>query len=258
VSNPYQPQDPNNPYGQQPGQPQQPYGQPPQQPYGQQPQQPYGQPPQQPYGQQPQQPYGQQPQQPYGQQPVAYGGQPGYAVPQAAGQLATVWKRLGAIIIDGIILGIVAGIVGLIFGNGFNFTFFSFGSNTITIDKGPYVILTLLSLIVQMGYYIYFYSTTGKTVGKMALNIRVIRKDNRALDIATGVRRMAIQAGVAILSLLLFLAFYSPTSLGSLGTYGTLSFGLGLVSLLDYLWAFWDKERQTLHDKVANTVVVNG
>lgn len=73
MSTPFQPEQPEQPYGQQP-QPQ-PYGQQPQQPYGQQPygeQQPYGQAPQQPYGQQPygeQAPYGQGVQQAYGQQP---------------------------------------------------------------------------------------------------------------------------------------------------------------------------------------------
>ena len=38
----------------------------------------------------------------------------------------------------------------------------------------------------------------------------------------------------------------------------SISLALSLVTLLDYLWPFWDRERQTLHDKIANTVVVNG
>ena len=62
-----QPQQPQNPYGQQPAQGG-PYGQQPPSPYGQQPQSPYDQ-PTNPYGQQPPSPYGQQqPQSPYGQQ----------------------------------------------------------------------------------------------------------------------------------------------------------------------------------------------
>ena len=32
---------------------------------------------------------------------------------------------------------------------------------------------------------------------------------------------------------------------------------LGLASIIDLLWAFWDKDRQTLHDKIAKTVVVD-
>ncbi len=32
---------------------------------------------------------------------------------------------------------------------------------------------------------------------------------------------------------------------------------LGLASLVDVLWAFWDKDRQALHDKIMKTVVVD-
>ena len=251
MSNPYQPQDPNNPYG---SQPQQPYGQP-QQPYGQQP----GQPQQQPYGQQPygqpQQPYGQQP---YGQQPVAYGGQPGYAVPSAAGTLASVWKRLGALIIDSIILGIIGMIIGVVFGAsvGLSSLFTGLGSANVGISKGPYAIATLLSLALQLGYYIYLHGTTGQTFGKKALGIRVVRKNQQPMNMEIAARRVAIAAGTGIASMLLFLVMYNG-SVSSLSTFSTLSFGLSLISLLDYLWALWDGERQTLHDKVANTVVVN-
>ena len=31
----------------------------------------------------------------------------------------------------------------------------------------------------------------------------------------------------------------------------------GLASIVDLLWAFWDKDRQTLHDKIMKTVVVD-
>jgi uncharacterized RDD family membrane protein YckC len=30
----------------------------------------------------------------------------------------------------------------------------------------------------------------------------------------------------------------------------------GAVIFIGYLWAFWDKNKQTWHDKVANTYVV--
>ena len=31
----------------------------------------------------------------------------------------------------------------------------------------------------------------------------------------------------------------------------------GIASIVDLLWAFWDKDRQTLHDKIMKTVVVD-
>lgn len=42
--------------------------------------------------------------------------------------------------------------------------------------------------------------------------------------------------------------------LGSLSTYVT---GLALVVLLDYLWMLWDSRNQTLHDKLARSIVVD-
>jgi uncharacterized RDD family membrane protein YckC len=32
---------------------------------------------------------------------------------------------------------------------------------------------------------------------------------------------------------------------------------LGIIGLIGYLWAFWDKKRQTIQDKIAGTYVVN-
>ena len=32
--------------------------------------------------------------------------------------------------------------------------------------------------------------------------------------------------------------------------------GIGIVTLVDDLWMLWDKQKQTLHDKVASTIVV--
>ncbi len=261
MSNPYPPQDPNNPYG---SQPEQPYGQQPpagQQPYGQQPQQPYDQQPQQPYGQQPQQPYGQQPQQPYGQQPYGQqppvGQPPGYYVPQnMSGTLATVGKRFLAVLIDSILLGVIGGIIGAVLGVGFA-SRFGFGGGSFTFDKGPFVIVTILGLALNFGYYVYFYSTTGQTLGKKALNIRVARRDRQPLDLRTAAIRTAVINASSIVSVFLVIGLFDPTDASSLGAYSSISGIVSLFQLLDYLWAFWDGEKQTLHDKAAGTVVLN-
>ena len=36
------------------------------------------------------------------------------------------------------------------------------------------------------------------------------------------------------------------------------AFTSGVAGLIGYCWAFWDKDRQTLHDKMARTFVVDG
>ncbi|WP_054535704.1 RDD family protein [Herpetosiphon geysericola] len=262
MSNPYQPQDPNNPYGQQP---QQPYGQQPQQPYGQQPQQPYGQQPQQPYGQQP---YGQQPQQPYGQQP--YGQQPyaqgGYAVPSTVGMYASWLYRLGAYVIDYLVLLIPGIVLNILAGAGFGASFSINRTGVITGNSIAMVILlSLLSFVINYGYYIYMHGTTGQTVGKKLLRIRVIRRNNQPMDFVTAAKRMAIEIGLGVIGLLLTIVSFNQIdgiqngSSAAVATFGLLGlFGLvGLiVRLLDYLWPLWDTQKQALHDKVADTIVV--
>ncbi|MBM7841657.1 RDD family protein [Herpetosiphon giganteus] len=246
MSNPYQPQDPNNPYGQQP---QQPYGQQPQQPYGQQPQQPYGQ---QPYGQ-PQQPYGQQPygQQPYGQQPFVQGG---YAVPNAAGMYAGWGARLGAYILDVLVLLIPSVLVSVITGGGVAASFNLTGNRTAS-SVAMLIIGTLLNLVITYGYFIYFHGTTGQTIGKKVLNIRVIRRNNQAMDFVAAAKRLAITFASSAVSLLLGIVTFGD-SLTTFGIFSLINLAFSIAVLLDYLWPLWDPQKQALHDKVADTLVV--
>ncbi len=63
----------------------------------------------------------------------------------------------------------------------------------------------------------------GRTIGKMAMGIRIARPDGSSVDLGTA----AARAGMAIVS--------------------------GLALGIGYLWAAWDPERRTWHDMVANT-----
>ena len=72
----------------------------------------------------------------------------------------------------------------------------------------------------------------GQTLGKMVWNIRV-------RDAATGGPLGPAKAAVR----------YLAPALLSIVTFG-------LIWLPDGLWLFWDRRRQTLHDKVAGSVVV--
>ncbi|QIS01165.1 RDD family protein [Nocardia brasiliensis] len=138
------------PYGQQPQ-----YGQQPPQ-YGQQPQ--YGQPPQ--YGQQPQDPYGQYPQQPGG---FNYGGQPG--------DLGT---RIGARVIDALILYIPYLIIYFLVKN----------SLGLTIGLG------LLWTVVQLGYFVGMETSQGTTLGKKVLGLKVLAPGGAAkIEPVTSLKR---------------------------------------------------------------------
>ena len=72
---------------------------------------------------------------------------------------AGFWRRFAAALIDGILLGIVSGILRAILGTG-----------------GGYALGTLITI----GYFVYFHGTTGQTPGNAALSIRVVGKDDGA------------------------------------------------------------------------------
>jgi uncharacterized RDD family membrane protein YckC len=84
-----------------------------------------------------------------------------------------------------------------------------------------------LGTLVTIAYFVYFHGTTGQTPGNAALSIRVVGKDDGA---PIGYGRAFVRWLVSLVS--------------------------GVVILLGYLWMLWDSEKQTWHDKAANSVVV--
>ena len=100
------------------------------------------------------------------------------------------------------------------------------------------ILLFFVTLII--GYIIWWLFTLsrGQTPGKRLVGIRVMRTDGTASDWgSTFVREFLVK----------FALFEVAADL--------VTFGLG--SFIDLLWAFWDRDRQTLHDKIVNTVVVD-
>ncbi|TJZ53010.1 RDD family protein [Streptomyces piniterrae] len=235
--------DPNNPYGQPPQAPQGPYGQQPPVPPQAQPGYGYPQqaPPQQPYG------YPQQQAQPagygYPQQPAPYG-QPG--MPSA---YASWGARVGAFLIDYLIVGLLPTIILMV-------AWFSAAAAATTtpdtshcaagdyscisdaydsanntnagIGVGLLIVVILVSLLgIGLGFWMVAKEgKTGQTPGKKALGIRVVREMNG-----------------------------QPLGFG-------LAFGRKLCHILDepcligFLWPLWDEKSQTFADKVVGTVVV--
>ncbi|MFF2715513.1 RDD family protein [Streptomyces sp. NPDC058011] len=208
--------DPNNPYGQQPGQPPQgpPQGQPgygyPQQAPQGVPQQGYGYPQQQP-GHPQQQGYPQQPGQPYG---GGYPqGQPGYG--GGMPELAHWGLRAGGLIIDGLIIGapyvLLVGIGG-------------------AMGDAAGGVIVLIGFLLTLGlaiWQLYQEGTTGQTIGKKAVGIRLLREaDGRPLGFGMAfVRRLA-------------------HFLDSIACY------------IGWLWPLWDEKKQTFADKVCSSVVI--
>ena len=172
-----------------------------------------------------------------GPPPAPVAGQP---VDAQGRVLAHWWKRLVAAIVDGVILGIVQTILGAILGGALDFTTDpTFNPETGQIDGGSGFIAGLLlgNLVIfalGIAYYVFFHgSEKGQTPGKMVMKIQV-------RDEATGGR---VSYGKAALRYIVQLLL------------AVLTCGIG--GLIDGLFPLWDPKRQAIHDKAANTLVID-
>lgn len=157
--------------------------------------------------------------------------------------LASWGKRVGAWLIDGVIILVVGGMLGWFGTPRVGELFGDLGDATVENDAaaidaiaqdltGPMLQMSLIIWLFATVYCILFWTTTAQTPGKMVIGISVRAADQPGpLTVGTSVmRRLVPLAGQ-------FIPF---------------------LSLLDGLWPLWDTRRQALHDKVAKTVVVEG
>jgi uncharacterized RDD family membrane protein YckC len=167
------------------------------------------------------------------------------------------WKRVGARIVDGLIVGVgslpltgyfmVKELEALIdferrtfdaalAGNsGFN--------NALPWEAYRWAIpAMIIGLIVSFAYEYLFLTRSGATPGKKALGISVrLREVAGPPPGLAVVKRFGLYNGLSLL--------------GAVPVVGSL---FGLLGLLNDLWPLWDDKKQALHDKVAATNVVVG
>lgn len=142
-------------------------------------------------------------------------------------ELAGFWQRFGAYFLDGIIYLIVVFAV---------FAIFIFSQANLTaMNSGNFEslqrsnnVLNLFLLSFNIVYNVYFLTQRdGQTPGKMALGIKVIKRNGEPLSMLDAFLRNVV--GYQLSGFLLFLGF---------------------------LWMLRDPNKQTWHDKIVNTVVV--
>jgi uncharacterized RDD family membrane protein YckC len=152
--------------------------------------------------------------------------------------LAGWWRRVGAHLIDGLIIGVLALVLLVAVTAPFSIGFFV--NDTVGIGA---IIVGLLFACACVFVAALLYApammarTNGRTLGRMATGIRVVRADGRDVDFG-----FAMLREVAVKWLLF----------NAVG--GSLTFGI--APLLDYLWPLWDEESRALHDYVVNTRTV--
>ena len=104
---------------------------------------------------------------------------------ELGGEPAGFWRRFAGALIDGIVVGVVDGILRAISG---------------TAGQG-------LGILVSLGYFTYFHGKTGQTPGNAVLGIRVVDvRDRPGHPIGYG--RAALRWVVSIVSAIVFLLGY--------------------------------------------------
>ena len=121
--------------------------------------------------------------------------------------LASIPRRFVALLIDGLLLGVVSALLTLVMPDGL--------ASVLTLGVGVY-------------YHVHFLSTVGATPGKSAMRVRVVHEDGRLLTQGEALVRY----------------------IGSM--LSALALGLG------YAWALFDDRKRTWHDRMANSLVVEG
>ena len=191
-----------------------------------------------------QQPPGPPPGQPPGQgMPPAPGGGAPFAG-AGAGQptdsqgrpLPEAWKRLVSGAIDWVGISVIGWIIQSIILGGTSATTIDPETGAVT-NTGGFLAGTFGSVIVVwLLWFLYFTVMNGmekgQTVGKMVMKLQV---RDEATGGPLGMGKSALRTFIMIL----------------------LSIPCGLGLLLSWLWPLWDAKRQTLHDKVANSIVVD-
>ena len=155
--------------------------------------------------------------------------------------IANFWRRIGALFIDTLILGLVGFLLGLTLESTF-------------VQIGGWG--RLIGFVIALVYFGAMNSKlfNGQTIGKKLLNLRVVDSNNQTIPLFRSVLRHIVLAtpfslngaqfsNEALLSFLMY-----PLSLVVFG---------GLFSII-YLYIFNRVTRQSLHDLAVGTFVVNG
>lgn len=135
-------------------------------------------------------------------------------------------RRFLAYLIDSILLTIVNNVCGVIVGVVIGLSSAAAGSDRENISAAAQLVSICLSLLISASYLAGFWATTGQTLGKMALGIKVISADGSP-----------VSWGKALLRYLGYIIS-------------------GLILALGFIWVAFDPQRQGWHDKIAGTYVV--
>jgi uncharacterized RDD family membrane protein YckC len=156
--------------------------------------------------------------------------------------LASYWWRVLGFVIDSVILGVLSAI----------------GSRAGHL--GFYPDLVVISIVTFFYGALTIAYWDGQTIGMKIVRIRCVNEaDGNVVQLRQAYVRAASYVALEIIGSLVAIHTHAhPTTQQSRQEARELLvvIVLSLPHLLDLLWPIWDKENQTLHDKIAKTVVI--
>jgi uncharacterized RDD family membrane protein YckC len=91
----------------------------------------------------------------------------------------------------------------------------------------PTVLYIIVALVIGVGYFVYFWTSSGQTIGKMVMGLKVVSAESGEL----------LDPGTAVLRYVGYIVSSIPMYLG-------------------FFWVLWDPNKEGWHDKIAKTRVI--
>lgn len=137
-------------------------------------------------------------------------------------QYGGFWRRAAAFFIDNVLLHVAATVVMIV-------GLLAVGIDPDSIEKTTSSLLVSYygtTVVMNLFYFTYFHGTTGQTLGKRLLGLKVVRLSGEPMTLGTAFLRWV---GYIV---------------------------SGVVFYLGFLWIAFDARKQGWHDKIAGTCVV--
>ena len=148
---------------------------------------------------------------------------------------AGFWRRVLATLVDGLVVGLLSVLLAKLIEP-------TISVGNITAGAALYhaaFVYTSLQLIINVSYQVIMVGRSpGRTIGDFVTGIQVVGTDMFVPGYTRSSKRVLIDLAAT------GLAFTPASSLGS------------MLFLVDGLWMLFDRDRQTLHDKIAQTYVI--
>jgi len=147
----------------------------------------------------------------------------------AAGRLyGGFWRRLGAFIIDLLMISLLCGLMGIMAYIAYKVGLAGHNRKLSFGNASPLMAFFTFGVVfLTSAYFIVFHGMSGQTIGKFVLRLRVIGSEREAITYRRALLRWIATVG-----------------------FGLLSFGVS------FLWIIWSKEKRGWHDFLARTWVI--